>query len=57
MQRIGRPPWLLTPDFEMTFFPFLVSISHLRKSDGLEERCQFGVKGRAFFNRYNLQVV
>lgn len=47
MQRSGRPPWLLTPDFEMTFFSFLVSISHLRISDGSEERCQFGVKGRA----------
>lgn len=40
-------PWLLTPNFERTFFSFLVLISHLCRSDGSEERCQFGVKGRA----------
>lgn len=40
----GHP--LLTPDFGMTFF-FWCQISHLCGSDGSEERCQFGVKGRA----------
>lgn len=45
----GRPSRLLTPDFGMPFFFFffLHQISHLCRSDGPEERCQFGVKGRA----------
>lgn len=57
-------PWLLTPDFEMTFFlfwcqfPIFIDLMDQRKDASLLSKadlCSFSKS--FFFNRYNLQVL
>lgn len=57
-------PWLLTPNFEMTFFPFwclfpiFVDLMDQRKDASLESKAELCSFSKSFFfNRFNLQVV